>query len=508
MFSPRTLLTLIPMLLAATLMLFVGCAEQDALGYETDPGYYGDNAVNVDEQGTPARDDDYGEFDENEFVDASEDDTSTFASDVSTASYTLMRRDIAAGRLPDPAGVRIEEYINFFDYDYAPPKDDDLFSVHTEVAPSDFGSTDDQTRHLMQLGVQAEQISIDEMKPTNLVFLVDVSGSMSPEDRLPLAQDALHTMLEYLRDDDTVGIQTYASGSESVLDPTPVENRSDIEEAIDSLEAAGSTFGEGGITDAYAMAEEAFIEGGNNRVIILTDGDFNVGKTGDDLIEMVKDYRDEHHISLTSAGFGHGGYNDATMERLARKGNGNYFYVDTEREAHRIFGSELPSTIQVLAHDVRNQVIFNDEVVNQYRLIGYEKRLMDDDDFDDADADGGEIGPGHDVTAFYELELHDDLNEDAHIATARVAHKTGYDSELIEERHVVPTDAIVDDFSDASGDFQFSAAVAQYAGILRESEFVYDDDFEQVISVAEEHTDGDDARIEFLELVGSASNLW
>ena len=515
-FALRRRLSLKLIVLTTLLVLSIGCGAYDSTGYIDEQGQYApptnDDAYANDENSVEddvTRDDDYGEFEENEFVDASEDDTSTFASDVSTASYTLMRRDLNSGRLPDPAGVRIEEYINFFDYDYAQPDGDDLFSVDTEIGPSHFGTTEDQDRKMMRIGLQGRDVSIEDMKQTNLVFLVDVSGSMGPDNRLPLAKDALQVMLEHLRDGDTVGIQTYASSSETVLEPTDVEHRGDIEAAIDSLEAGGATFGEGGITDAYNMAEDAFIEDGNNRVVILTDGDFNVGKTGDDLIDMVRSYRDDYQISLTSAGFGHGGFNDATMERLAREGNGNYFYIDSREEAYRVFGSQLPSTVQVLAHGVRNQVEFNPDIVDRYRLVGYEKRLMDDDDFDDADANAGEIGPGHDVTAFYELELHDDIDDiEEPLSTVNVAHKRGYNDELEFAEFDVTSQDIRDSFDDLSGEFQFAAAVTQYAGILRQSDYVYDDDFQEVISVASAQTNDDERREEFLDLVEIADNLW
>ncbi len=478
-----------------------GCME-GSYDIGTD-GYYG---------GAPeARTDSHNDFGENQFIDAAEENTSTFSIDVNTASYTIMRRDLNAGRLPVPESVRTEEYINFFDYDYRTPQEGP-FSLHTEVARSHFGSTEDQVRHLMRIAFHAPEISHEDMKPTNLVFLVDVSGSMNLDDRLPLAQKSMHVMLDYLRPNDTIAMQTYASGSDTVLEPTPVADRASIEEAIDSLVAAGATHAEGGIIDAYDMAEQAFIEGGNNRVVILTDGDFNVGKTGDDLVEMVKSYRDRQ-ISLTSVGYGHGGYNDATMEELARRGNGNYFYIDTADEAKRIFGTDLPSTIQVIAHDVRTQVEFNADVVNQYRLVGYEKRVMDNEDFADEETNAGELGPGHSLTAFYELELQEGgLHDDAGaLAEVAVRYKESYGEETKEISNFVSADPNVVDreFSEARDDFRFAAAVAQFAGILRESQYVNGANFAEIHAIAKDAFDEEDVqKQEFLELVMKASALW
>ena len=503
LFRPSTVLVLIACLIAfATGCVLEDTGHGDWQGVNAHPAGHSEYDEVIDERG-----DQHDEFEENEFIDADDEDTSTFAVDVSTASYTLMRRDLEAGRLPDPAGVRLEEYINFFQYDYPEP-DDEPFSLNLEAAPSHFGSSDDTERHMLRLGMQGQPVSLEEMKPTNLVFLVDVSGSMSPDNRLPLAKQSLQILLEHLRDTDTVGIQTYASGSETVLEPTKVQNYQEIEGAIDTLEASGSTYGEGGIIDAYDMAEDAFVEGGNNRVVILTDGDFNVGKTGDDLVDLVKDYRDRE-ISLTSVGFGHGNYNDATMERLARQGNGNYFYVDTHEEAHRIFGTELPSTVEIIAHDVRNQVEFDSDVVDRHRLVGYEKRLLDNDEFDDEDANGGEIGAGHTVTAFYELELHDDIADDDQIAEWRINHKERYGDELNLQTRQLIVDDLVEEFVDASDGFRFATAVTQFAGILGESQYVDEADFDDVAAIADDARYPDYAeQQQFVDLVHKADELW
>ncbi len=453
--------------------------------------------------------------DSNEYFDHGENDristalerVSTFSVDVNNASYTMARSALNAGRLPDPASVRAEEFINFFTYDYPAPTDGP-FSIHTEVAPSYFGSHDDVERHLMKIGMQAREVAIDDMQHNNLVFLIDVSGSMRPEVRLPLAKRALHILLENLRPTDTVAIQTYASGTETLLEPTPVSDFHTIDQAIQSLVAEGGTFGEGGIRAAYDMAERAFVEGGNNRVIILTDGDFNVGKRGDDIVEIVKGFR-EREIALTSVGFGHGNHQDHTMERLAREGNGNYFYIDTIEEAQRIFGTDLPSTLEIIASDVRVQVEFNDDAVKSYRLIGYEKRVLDNEAFEDESTNAAEVGPGHNITAFYEVELHDgavDLHES--LAQIRIRYKEellGHSLEVVESVH---TEDIHRDFDHASSQFRFAAAVAEFASALRHSEHVQGARFEEIHRVASDARLPHESARQFLELVTIANDLW
>ncbi|MFU8804881.1 MAG: vWA domain-containing protein [Bradymonadaceae bacterium] len=497
--------------LAALSLLAVGAG----CGYHGGDMWYGDESYYpgdyVGGENLDPSSDQFREWDENDFISASEENTSTFSVDVNTASYTIMRRDLNNGNLPSPASVRVEEYINFFRFDYPEPVDDNPFSITMEAAPSYFGSDaeSETERQLLRIGIKGKDVSIDEMKPSNLVFLVDVSGSMNPENRLPLAQKSLHIMLEYLRPTDTVGIQTYAGGTRTVLEPTPVAERAKIAQAIDALSSGGGTAGEAGIIAAYNMAESAKIEGGNNRVIIVTDGDFNVGRTGDALVELVQSYRDRH-ISLTAAGFGLGRFNDATMEGLARKGNGNYFYIDTIEEAQRIFGTHLTSTIEVIAADVKIQVEFNEDSVARYRLVGYEKRVMDNDDFRNDSADAGEIGPGHTVTALYELELHPEQSSPNNLlAEVRVRHKEQYGDESREQSTSVKLSQIAQTFNQASDDFRFAAAVAEFAEILRHSQHSEGARFFEVRDIAATSgATGDQWREEFLTLVETADNLW
>jgi Ca-activated chloride channel homolog len=493
--------------LAAGLLL-VGCGadEMDATGQHAGPPLSAEPHQDARYEEGAGNSEQYAEWEENDFVDTSEENTSTFSMGVDTAPYTIMRRDLRAGQLPTPESVRTESYINFFDYDYRQPSGDDPFSVNLELAPSVFGEADQK---LLRIGLQGKEIDVDDLKPTNLVFLIDVSGSMGSSNKLPLVKESLRTLLDHLRPDDTIGIVVYASQEGVALESTPVSERSTIEAAIDDLEAGGATNADAGIVLAYEMAEDNKIAGGNNRVLIATDGDFNVGRTGDALVQLIQDYRDKE-ISLTALGFGQGNYNDRIMESLARDGNGNYFYIDTAEEAQRIFGPGLPSTLEVIAADVKVQVEFDPDSVDRYRLIGYETRLLDNEDFDDDTKDAGEIGPGHSVTALYELDLTDQASESTgFLSTVRLRYKDQYgdDSKLIEQG--IKVSQIADTFEEASADFRFAASVTEFAEILRESQYSSGARFDDVAQFADDAADSDDdARQEFLELVGLADGLW
>ena len=369
----------------------------------------------------------YTEWTENNFENTSEKKKSTFSIDVDTASYTVMRRNIQQQEsLPAPESVRVEEYINFFDYDYEEPSGDRPMAVEMEMAPSKFG----EHKEMLRIGMKGEDNSKEQMSPNNLVFLIDSSGSMGDRNKLPLVKKSLKQLVDNLRPSDSIGIVTYAGSARTVLNPTPVEKKDKIINAVNRLNSGGSTYGEGGIKKAYNLAEDAKIEGGNNRVILATDGAFNVGVHGDQLVKLIEDYR-ERQITLTTMGFGMGNYDAAQIEKLARKGNGNYFYIDTKREANRIFGSELVSTLEVIAADVKAQVAFNPDVVKEYRLVGYETRKMDNDEFDNDKRDAAEMGPGHTVTALYEVELNDELPDksSSDIASLAVRYKDNFGEE-------------------------------------------------------------------------------
>lgn len=445
----------------------------------------------------------YGELVENDWITTDSEAISTFSIDVDNGSYTLMRDDIRRGQLPAPDGVRVEEYLNYFDYDYPPPTGDDPVSISMEIAPSEFGAD----LHMLRVGLQSRDLPAADMRPANLVFLIDTSGSMSGEEKLPLVQKSLTTLVDNLRPSDTIGIVTYAGTAGVLLDPTPVSEAATIKAAIDSLAAGGSTNGEGGITSAYRLAESAFIEDGTNRVIIASDGDMNVGRTGQDLIDLIADYRDKH-ISLTTVGYGRGNYNDFTMEGLAREGHGNYFYIDSLAEAERIFGEDLASTLEILAADVKLQVEFATDTVVRYRLVGYENRLLDTQDFDDDAKDAGDIGPGHTVTALYELELAPDASSATGLLADvrfRFKRQFGTESELTEQS--IKLSQVKASFAEASADFQFAAAVTEYAEILRQSKHSTGDRIDDVIAIATAHAGDDTQRLELVELATDAAEL-
>lgn len=451
----------------------------------------------------------YATYLENEFVDPSEDSLATFSMDVDTGSYTIMRRDLAVGRLPVPASVRVEEYINFFRYPYEPPDVDaeHPFALHLQTAPSRFG----EDLSLLRVGVKGFEISEDERKSANLVFLIDVSGSMQSPDKLGLIKTSLYTLLDSLRLSDTVGIVVYAGRDAVLLRPTSLERRSEIKAAIERLSAGGSTAGASGLRTAYELAEDGFVEGGINRIMLCTDGDFNVGIQGEALLEKIEEQRDRG-ITISTFGFGAGNYNDHLIEQISNRGNGNYSYIDSQAEAERLFGRDLTSILQVIAKDVKVQVDFNPEVVARYRLVGYDNRVLEDDEFDDDTVDAAEVGAGHNATAFLEFELKDSAAEaagDVLLAEVRLRYKQpdgDVSEEYIEE---VTLSDVLAEFDDADVSFRFAAAVTEYAEILHHSKHSAGDDFDGVLSVLAGTTDASipDSG-EFMELVTKARQIW
>ncbi len=458
----------------------------------------------------PPPGDDLGMFEEaeeNPFVDTADDPLSTFSVDTDTASYTLMRRALLErGVLPPAASVRLEEYLNFFKYAYpAPaPGDAEPFAIHLEGAPSPFG----EGLHLLRIGIKGLEIPEEERDPANLVFLVDVSGSMRAPDKIGLVKFSLARLLDGLRPSDTVAIVTYAGADAVVLEPTPVARRAEILDAVDAFEATGSTNGAAGIRTAYALAQDAFREGGINRVVLCTDGDFNVGVRGEELVQLVESWRDQR-IFLTVLGYGLGNLNDAFIEELTNRGEGNYAYVDSQNEALRVLGERLVGTLQVIAKDVKIQVEFDPEAVQRFRLVGYENRVLEHDDFRDDTVDAGEIGSGHSVTAFYEVELIEGA-EDKDVATVRVRHKPPEGGESAEVEFGLPIEAVHGAFDDASVDLRFAAAVAEFGEILRHS--MHSEGgagLEQVraLALATDPAPESD-RGEFVRLVEMALELW
>lgn len=493
----------------SALIALAGCADDDAASADYDPNYEPGAYAPPPE---PAPGQPIGTFEdvgENAWVDAAEDPLSTFSIDVDTASYTIMRRSITGGWLPDPASVRIEEYINFFSYDYPAPTLDDPepFAIHLEGAPSPFGPE----LHLLRVGIKGAEVPAGERLPANLVFLVDVSGSMHSADKIGLVKYSLGQLLDGLHGDDTVALVTYASRDEVLLTPTPVRRRGEIMAAVDGLSAGGSTNGAAGITTAYDLAESAFAEEGINRVVLCTDGDFNVGVTGEALVQLVESWRDRG-IFLTVLGFGTGNLNDAFIENLTNRGEGNYAYIDSQREAQRMLGEQLVGTLQTIAKDVKIQVEFDPAAVRRFRLVGYENRVLNHDDFVDDTVDAGEIGAGHTVTALYEVELQDArAAADTALATVRVRHKAPGGGDSLEIARGLPMAALAETIEAASADLRFAAAVAEFAEILSESSHTEGADFGAILTLlagADVTSAGTGERSEFAALVEQARMLW
>ena len=335
---------------------------------------------------------------ENEFLDAMQNPLSTFSIDVDNASYANVRRYLNYD-MPPVDAVRIEEMINYFDYDYTGPKDEHPFAIHLEAATAPWN----EDHQLVRIGIQGKKLDYEDLKPCNLVFLLDASGSMSDRNKLPLLKKSLKLLLQELSNKDRVAIVAYAGAAGLVLPSTPATESEKILKALDKLEAGGSTAGGQGIQLAYKVALENLIKEGNNRVILATDGDFNVGVSStSDLIRMIEEKRKDN-IYLTICGFGMGNYKDGRMEQISNAGNGNYFYIDNIQEAEKVFKREMRANMFTIARDVKIQVEFNPALVKGYRLIGYENRKMANEDFDDDTKDAGELGAGHNVTALYEI---------------------------------------------------------------------------------------------------------
>ncbi|OAM15582.1 hypothetical protein A7P85_10460 [Eikenella corrodens] len=342
----------------------------------------------------------YGHYEPNPVHAVAEQPVSTFSIDVDTGSYANIRRFLTqTGRLPPADAVRIEEVINYFDYGYAKPTDGKPFAVHTETVDSPFRSG----AKLIRIGIQAKEVSQAALPPANLVFLVDVSGSMYSRDKLPMVKYTLCTLAHQTRAQDRITLVTYADGNKVVLPPTPGNQRQKILAALDSLKAGGSTAGENAIQQAYQAAQRAYIRNGINRILLATDGDFNVGITDFNTLRSMVAEKRKSGISLTTLGFGSGNYNERLMEQLADAGDGNYSYIDSPEEAQKVLHRQLSSTLATVAQDVKIQVEFNPATVKEYRLIGYENRMLAREDFNNDQVDAGDIGAGHNVTALYEI---------------------------------------------------------------------------------------------------------
>ena len=411
----------------------------------------------------------YTDYGVNDMTETAEDRFSTFSIDVDTASYTIARRKLREGRLPPEAAVRVEEFINYFPYSYTPPETEAPFAVHMEAAPDPFN----QGHHLFRVGIKAQEADLSDRKPVHLTFLVDVSGSMNRADKLGLAKRSLNDLVNELQPGDTVALATYAGRVRAILNPTDVVHKSQILGAIQDLSANGSTAMNSGIQLAYQMAQESYVQGHENRVIVLSDGDANVGpSTHAEILRSIKGYA-QQGITLSTIGFGMGNYKDTMMEQLANNGDGNYYYIDSYSESKKVFGTDLAGTLQVVAKDVKIQVEFNPESVSTYRLVGYENRDIADRDFRNDTVDAGEIGTGHTVTALYELVLNEEANSE--LATVRIRNKKpGPESPAVEWMTTYNGSEIRPSLRQASQDFQIAIAAASFAEILRNSPYAAD----------------------------------
>jgi len=467
----------------------------------------------------------YARIIENPFLDVTDNPLSTFSIDVDTASYAKTRRFIEQEScLPPPDAVRIEEFVNYFSYDYAPPEGNVPFSAHVEVAACPW-----QPEHrLLRIGLKGKEIPRDDRPAANLVFLLDVSGSMQPEDKLPRVRRAMHLLAEQLREQDRVAMVVYAAASGLVLPSTSGFQQEKIAAALDALEAGGSTNGGDGIRLAYDTAQASFIKGGTNRVVLCTDGDFNVGTTSTAELERLIEERAKGGVFLTVLGFGMGNHNDEMMEKLADKGNGNYGYVDSEQEARKLLVEQAGGTLVTIAKDVKLQLEFNPLAVGAYRLIGYEDRMLRAEDFNDDKKDAGEIGAGHTVTALYELvppgkpvetPAIDELKYQRPAAPTEAAAsgelltlKLRYKDPDGEASHEPLVIAARDDghgFAQATADFKFASAVAGFGLLLRGSEFKGNLTYAAVLELAGEGLgpDPNGHRAAFVELVKKAISL-
>ena len=439
------------------------------------------------------------------FVETSEDPLSTFALDVDTGSYTVMRRWIDEGALPPVESVRPEEYVNAFDYDYDTPRRG--LEISVDGGPSPF----DEDNVLVRIGVQGEIVDDEDRGPAALTFVVDTSGSMDRDDRLGLVKESLEILVDELDEEDTVAIVTYSDGSGIVLYPTPVSERDAILDAIDDLSPGGSTNLESGLRTGYELASEAFRDDGINRVVLASDGVANVGVTDPDALAAMIRGDADRGINLVTVGFGMGNFNDVTMEQLADQGDGFYAYVDTDDEAERLFEDELTSTLLTVARDAKIQVEFDPEIVEAYRLIGFENRGVRDSDFRDDEVDAGELGAGHQVTAIYEIELERgvDLDDRDEIGEVFLRWEDPSDGDVTEIDEDIDLRDVEIDWSAAPADFRLATVVAVFAEVLRDNPFADEIEMASLVAEAEvlaEELDHDDVD-ELADLVGEAADL-
>lgn len=516
----KKILSLIMVL--ATLLSLAACGSGDmkeSMHDAMNPGdaYYGEYPSGGEPfEGDPTSDE-YGAFIENEFIKTEVENVSTFAADVDTASYAYFRKLVQSGyslkELIATAGnsIRTEEMINYFDYGYDNPKDGELFSTQMQIAPCPWN----ENAMLMMLGLQAKKV--ETAAKNNLVFLIDISGSMAAEDKLQLLQKSFSHLVDKLGKDDTISIVTYAAGEEVVLEGCSGNKKDLIMKKINSLAAKGVTNGEAGLKKAYQIAEEYYIKGGNNRIILASDGDLNVGISSVEELESFVSEKRGQGVFLSVLGFGTGNYKDAAMEAIADCGNGVYYYIDGEEEAEKIFGHEIFSTLYTVAKDVKLQLTFKPEAIDAYRLVGYENRLLANEDFEDDTKDAGEMGAGHSLTVCYELILNTSMiplpdDEDfvadnsffvnalpADWMTLGVRYKEPDGEKSMEQNYTFGKDKYTE-IPDTN--FKFVCAVIETSMILHKSKFIGDITLQNIndtlssLSLA-----GDSYKMQFKELI-------
>lgn len=464
----------------------------------------------------------YSAINENIFHSPMNDPLSTFSIDVDAASYSNVRRFLNNGQQPPIDAVRIEEMINYFTYEYEEPNQDQPFSINTEVGEAPWNSE----HKIVHIGLQGRHVSLENLPPSNIVFLLDVSGSMNAANKLPLLKSAFKMLINQMREEDKVSIVVYAGAAGVVLEPTSGANKKQILEALNSLQAGGSTAGGAGIQLAYKLARENFVSEGNNRVVLATDGDFNIGASSDSEMQRLIEKERESGVFLTVLGFGMGNYKDSKMEVLADKGNGNYAYIDNLLEAKKVLVNEFGGTMFTIAKDVKIQVEFNPALVQEYRLIGYENRILQKEDFNNDKKDAGELGAGHTVTALYEIipvssngfQKVDPLK----YQTNKSESKGGYKGELLTvklrykkpdgQKSVLLSDVVKDNdrqLDRTSDNFRWSASVAEFGMLLRDSEFKGNASYQQVIALAKgaQGKDKEGYRAEFIKMINAGEIL-
>lgn len=460
----------------------------------------------------------YDKINENAFKESISNPLSTFSIDVDRASYSNVRRFLTGNQMPYKDAVRIEEMINYFDYHYPQPEKGQPFSINMEIGKCPWN----EKHEVVLIGLQGEEVATTNIPPSNLTFLIDVSGSMSSQNKLPLLIQAFKILVGNLRDEDKVAIVVYAGAAGCVLESTQGSKKEKIIAALEQLQAGGSTAGGAGINLAYKIAKENYIQGGNNRVILATDGDFNVGSSSDgEMTRLIEEKRNDG-VFLTILGFGMGNYKDSKMEKIADAGNGNNYYIDNIMEAKKVFGKELWGTLYTIAKDVKIQVEFNPTKVKAYRLIGYENRLLNKEDFNDDKKDAGEIGSGHTVTALYEIipaDSDEQVNTTDPLEFQQTKVVKSSDIMIVKIRYKKPDEDISkllverikenDRKTLNTDNYNFALAVAEFGMLLRDSEFKAKSSYSNVLALAKSSKgeDKEGYKSEFLKLVETAELL-